>query len=159
MVRLNSDCLGIVSAFAFDCTAQELLLDLDFYVAWQQSVPPMFLRASALDTRFWLRVANPMVRFHPFTARKHLRLRPEDIWASTLPSLTHYISKELVRDLRTYRQCVIRWAMDAVQNRELWYYLRLRDKILVKLRQEHFRRNCPHFFVREALRQIHEHPF
>ena len=156
MLALNLDCLGVITDFAFECTAQELLDDLDFYIAWQKTVPPMFLMASLLDTRYWLRVANPLIKFYPFVARKHLRMRPEDIWAATLPSLTHYISKELVRDLRTYRQCVIRWAMDAVQNRSLWYYVRLREKILKKLRENHFRRNCPHFFVREALRQIRE---
>ena len=151
---LPTDLLNLVLDYDLCCTAYELAEDITFYTAWQNCVPPMFLSTSLLDTRFYFNVANPMIKFHPFTARRYLRMRPCDIWSQTLPALANMISKESIREMRTYKACVQRWVSDCVNNRQLFYYKILVKKALGKLTQCHFRPNHPGFFVLEALRQV-----
>ena len=64
------------------------------------------------------------------------------------------ISKERIREMRTYKACVQRWVSDCVNNRKLFYYKTLVKKALGKLTQDHFRPNHPGFFVLEALQQV-----
>ena len=151
---LPTDLLNIVLSFDLLCSVAELAEDLNFYISWQRTVPAMFLTASLLDTRYWYNVANPMLRYHPFTPRRYLRMRPCDIWSQTLPALTNMICRERVREIRTYKACVQRWVTDCVENRHLFYYRTLVKKVLGKITQRHFRPNHPGFFVEEALRQV-----
>lgn len=154
MSTLPKDLLNIITEMVYDCTGEELMEDLHFYISWQRTVPPMFLSAALIDLRFFFGVANPMISYHPYTPRKYLRMRPSDIWASTLPALVNMVHPETVRAARTYKGCLTRWVNDCTSNRQLYYYHVLVSKGLCKLKPEHFRRSHPHFFVREALRQI-----
>lgn len=151
---LPTDLLNIVLNFDLRCTADELAEDITFYTEWQNCVPPMFLSVCLLDTRFYFNVANPMIKFYPFIARRYLRMRPCDIWSQTLPALANMICKERIREMRTYKACVQRWVSDCVNNRKLFYYKTLVKKALGKLTQDHFRPNHPGFFVLEALQQV-----
>ena len=151
---LPKDLVNLLLSFVYEITSDELARDLEFYIKWRSKVPPMFLSATLLNTRFYFSVANPMVRYHPYTPRKNLRMRPTDIWACTLLAFLHGLSKERVRSLRTYRGCILRWAHDCLQNRKIEYYAMLHHRILSKLKPHHFRSARPSAFLAEALRQI-----
>mgnify|MGYP003711541159 FL=1 len=154
LAQLPDDLITLITQTAFQCTASEFFQDLDFYTTWANTVPAMFISAQVLDLRFWYCVANPMIRWHPFIARRHLKLLPHDIWAGTLPCLVQYLDRERLRSLKTYKRCVVRWVDEAVTSHHVWFYQHVLTKVLIKLRIEHFRPNCPQFFVREALSQI-----
>ena len=151
---LPYDLTNIVLDYVYDITPYELEEDLDFFIKWGQNVPPMFLSATLFNTRYFFNVANPMLRYHPFTPRKFLRMRPCDIWSSALPVLVRGLCKEKIREIRTYRGCAIRWCADCIQNRQLAYYRILEAKILLKLKNHHFRRGVHPCFVSHALEQI-----
>ena len=155
MFRLPNDLISVILSHVFECTAKELEQDLNFYIAWQKTVPPMFLSASLLDTRYWFGVANPMLSYHPYTPRKFLQMQPADIWAATLPAFVNMICRERVRGIQTYKGCIQRWAADCIAGRRLEYYIILSSKGFRNLTPDHFRVSHPPFFVEEALRQIH----
>ena len=154
MFCLPRDLFNLMLSFVYECEATEFIADLNFYIAWQKAVPPMFLSASLLDTRFWYGVANPMLPYHPYTPRKFLRMEPADIWAATLPAFVNMICRERVRETRTYKGCIQRWANDCVSNRQLEYYVLLSMKGFKKLTADHFVSSHHPFFVEEALRQV-----
>ena len=151
---LPHDLTNIVLEFVYEIAPAELEQDLDFYIRWRTNVPPMFLSATLFNTRYFFNVANPMLEYHPYTPRKHLRMRPCDIWSSALSVLVRGLCKQKIREIHTYRGCAIRWCVDCIQNRKLAYYTLLQDKILTKLKSHHFRRGVHHCFVSHALLQI-----
>ena len=151
---LPYDLTNIVLQYVYEISPDELEEDLNFYIRWRTTVPPMFLSATLFDTRYYFNVANPMLRYHPYTPRKHLRMRPCDIWSSALSVLVRGLCKEQIRELGTYRGCAIRWCLDCVQNRKVFYYTVLQNKILTKLKSHHFRRCVHPCFVLHALLQI-----
>ena len=133
LAALPDDLISLITDYAFQCTACEFFQDLDFYISWGNTVPPMFLSAQVLDLRFWYCVANPMIRFHPFVARKYLKLHPHDIWSGTLPCLVRYLHAERLRSLKTYKRCVIRWVDEAVTSHHLWFYMHVVQKTTRKI--------------------------
>ena len=154
--NLPRDLLNLAISFLYDISADELFQDLAFFLKWQKNVPSVFLSPSLLDQRFYYGVANPMIKDHPYTPRRFLQMRPSEIWASTLPALVNMLCPEKIREIKTYKGCVLRWTHDCVHSRSLKYYFILCKKALVKLTDRHFRRAYPVFFVREALRQTRE---
>ena len=153
-IIIPRDIMDLIVSFVYRIPARELFADVEYFLKWQQNVPPMFLSATLLDNRFYYRVANPMRRFHPYTPRRFLHMKASEIWGSTLPALVNMLCAERVREIRTYKGCIRRWTIDCTSSRSLAPYIALRKKALTKLTQEHFRRSFPRFFVREALRQI-----
>ena len=157
MVKLNTtlptDVLNVVLSFLYHLTAQELSSDIEYFLDWQKKVPKIFLRASMLDQRYFFNVANPMIPNHPYTPRKFLSKQPQDIWSQTLPALVNMLCPEMVREVKTYKGCIRRWARECVSTRTPDAYLTLCQKALIKLKLCHFRRASPRFFVLEALLQ------
>ena len=153
MFRVNNDLLNIILSYDYRIPPEEFIADLEFYTRWQR-VPPLFLSASLIDTRILFHVANPCRKHHPFTPRRHLKMRPCDIWAATLPALVHMVCRERLRELKTYKKCCLNWTYDCVENHKLWYYEKLESRLLTRLQLDHFRPSAQRAFVIEALRQI-----
>ena len=114
----------------------------------------IFLSPRLLDTRYLFYVANPMLPNHPYTPRRHLSMRPADVWAQTLTAFAQMLCRERIRELRTYKKCVLRWVYDCIENRSVQYYRILHAKVLWKLSPQHFRPSAHFAFLLEALRQI-----
>jgi hypothetical protein len=151
MNHLPRDISNLVVSFLYDISYQELMIDLNYYIMWH-SVPSIFLKASFLDIRTFCFVPSPMHKNVPYFPRKYIRMRPYDIWSNGLLLLTNKICKERIRELKTYKGCVLRWAFDATSTRHIAWYNQMHERVLKKLTLEHFRH--PDFFVTEALMQI-----
>ena len=154
LFSLPHDLVRLVLSFELDISPKELSDDIDFFIKWHDTVPPIFLSPRLLDTRYLFYVANPMHVHHPYTPRRHLSMRPADVWAQTLTALAQMVCRERVRELRTYKKCILRWVYDCIENRNVEYYKILHSKVLGKLSLQHFRPSAHFAFLEEALRQI-----
>jgi hypothetical protein len=150
MDRLPSDVSNLVVSFLYDISYQELAIDLNYYIMWH-SVPSMFMKAS-LDLRTFCFVPSPMHKNVPYVPRSYLRMRPSDIWSDGLITFSSRICKEKIRELKTYKGCILRWVFDATSTRHIAWYQQMHERVLKKLTVDHFRH--PDFFVLEALMQI-----
>ena len=153
---LPHDLVNLVLTFELQISPLELSEDIDYFVTWHNTVPSLFLSPRLLDTRYLFFVPSPMLVNHPYTPRRHLAMRPADIWSQTLPAFGQMICRERIREVRSYKKCILRWIYDCVENRDVGYYTILYSKILRKLSPLHFRPSAHWVFVREALRQIED---
>ena len=154
LFSLPVDLVRLILSFELQITPKELSDDIDFYIDWHNTVPPIFLSPRLLETRYLFYVASPMLPHHPYTPRRHLSMRPADVWAQTLTALGQMICRERIRELRTYKKCILRWIYDCIENRNPEYYRILHTKVLSKVALQHFRPSAHFVFLREALRQI-----
>ena len=151
MNHLPSDISNLVVSFLFDISYQEMTTDINYYIMWH-SIPSLFLKASLLDLRTFCFVPSPMHRNVPYVPRGYLRMRPCDIWSPNLLLFCNGICKEKVRELKTYKGCILRWAFDTVSTRHIAWYQQFYKRVLKKLTIDHLRH--PDFFAVEALMQI-----
>ena len=151
---LHDDLINIVLGFVWNVTASELRYDLEFYRRWNETVPPIFLAGSVLYRDFWYEVANPLCKHNPYVPRKYLSLRPNDIWNYNLIALGAMLSREKIREVRTYKRCAQRWIMDCVAGNRPEYYIELRKKLLTRLKISHFQSRAPSPFLAEVFSQL-----
>jgi len=142
----------LVCNFAYGITAQELYEDLDFYCAWSEKVPPVFLNHFVVHRETSLPYANPMIKHHPYMPMRHFDFVPDSIWAITLVVFCSMIDKEVIRELKTYKGCVLRWVRMCMSGARPEYFERLL-KVFTRLEPHHFY-PARQAFVSECLRQI-----
>ena len=119
---LPPDLVNLILTFELQISPLELSEDIDFFVTWHNTVPSLFLSPRLLDTRYLFFVASPMLVNHAYTPRRHLAMRPADIWSQTLPAFGQMICRERIRELRSYKKCILRWIYDCIENRDVAYY-------------------------------------
>jgi len=151
---MPEDLVSLTLTFLYQITAQELRSDLDFYIEWRRTVPPVFLSCSLFESRLLHHVGNPMREHFPYYPRKFLVMRPCDIWSPSLMTLGTMLSPAGLRAVKTYRRCAFRWILDCIDNREVHYYNVLRRKLLDRLTISQFRPRAHLLFVEETLRQV-----
>jgi hypothetical protein len=141
-------------SFLFPITACELKEDLIFYIKWAE-VPSMFLNCQLRETRYRHYVCNPMIRYIPYHPRRYLDMRPNEVWGPTLPALGAMLSRDALREAKTYRRCALRWIWDCISNLEIYYWDVLCAKLFSRISLQHFhcRYGCSHF-LEESLRQV-----
>ena len=157
MLKLPKVLGQLVCDFAFGGTLCELEWDIEFYLAWQRKVPGVFLSQALADQDTGLLHANPMIKNHPFAPTRKFNIRPESVWSITLVLLVATIDKDSIRDLKTYKGCILRWARQCMAGCKPEYYEKL-QQIFTQLEPQHFypvRRP----FVAECLRQIRAQAF
>ena len=138
---LLDDLLQIVLDYAWGgINTIEFYGDIAHYTKWHQTVPRSVLNVSVMyKNRPFHRIASPYIAEHAFVPRSHLALLPFHIWNTTLESLVNMLCKERIRAIRTYKKCAMRWVHDCVWNLQPEYYRILHEKLLCKLKEEHFR--------------------
>ena len=139
MNNLPVDLQNVIVSFLYDLSYKELSEDLDFYTVWHQHVPSIFLHASLPDNRFWYSIPSPLLRHVPYYPRKYLRMTPECIWSGSLMFFLYLLDKKAVRQLKTYKRCILRWSNDVISNRHLEYWKFLYHNVLKKLEYDHFK--------------------
>ena len=154
MFLLHDDLITLIITYLFPITACELREDLIFYIKWA-AIPPMFLNCRVRETRYRHYVCNPMLKNIPYHPRRYIDLRPNEVWGPTLPALGAMLSKDAIREAKTYKRCALRWIYDCISNLEMYYWDELCDKLFSRISQHHFqyRYGCCHF-LEEALRQV-----
>jgi hypothetical protein len=154
---LPDDIVQVIAGFLWahvHLRASEMAEDIDFYLMWRKAVPPIFMTCAILDTSQLCYVANPMRDCHPYWPRKLLDLTPKNVWGGSLYAFGAMICKERIREVRTYKRCCLRWIRDCTENLEIWYWFDLQQKLLSKIRIEHFRQRGHRGFLQEALQQV-----
>ena len=151
---MHDDLTTLVLSFLWNLTACELRQDLKFYIQWHKVVPPIFLAGSLLREDFWYEVANPLCEHNPYTPRKILSMRPNDIWGFNLVALGSMICRSRVRETRTYKRCAMRWINDCVCSNDLHYYRELHEKLLSRLKIYHFQSRAPLPFLQAVFSQL-----
>jgi len=154
MFQLHDDLITEMISFLFPITACELKEDLIFYIKWAE-VPSMFLNCQLRETRYRHYVCNPMIRYIPYHPRRYLDMRPNEVWGPTLPALGAMLSRDALREAKTYRRCALRWIWDCISNLEIYYWDVLCAKLFSRISLQHFhcRYGCSHF-LEESLRQV-----
>jgi hypothetical protein len=154
---LPDDIVSLLCTFLWrnaKLRADELSADVDFYCLWRKTVPPIFLKCAVLDIHQWFHVANPMREGHPYWPRKLLNLEPKNVWGDTLFAFGSMICRERIRDVRTYKRCALRWIRACTDNIDIWYWWDLKQKLLCKIKPEHFHPRAHQAFLQEALSQL-----
>ena len=154
---LPDDLVQVITSFLWqnaNLRADELANDLDFYMLWRKTVPPIFLKCAILDLSQWFHVANPMRDGHPYWPRKLLDLTPKNVLGEPLFAFGTMICRERIREVRTYKRCALRWIRNCTDNIDIWYWYDLRVKLLNKIKLEHFHYRAHRGFLREALQQL-----
>jgi hypothetical protein len=154
---LPDDIVQVITSFLWqtgNLSAHELGEDLDFYILWRKTVPPIFFKCAILDTTQWSHVANPMRDGHPYWPRKRLDLTPKQVWGEPLFAFGTMICRERIREVRTYKRCALRWIRNCTDNINIWYWYDLQVKLLNKIKLKHFHHRAHIGFLREALQQL-----
>ena len=154
---LPDDLVQAVASFLWKhakLRADEMAEDIDFYISWRRAVPPIFITCAILDTSQCFYVANPMRDGHPYWPRKLLDLTPKNVWGGNLYAFGAMICKERIRGVQTYKRCCLRWIQTCTDNIEIWYWFDLQQKLLSKIKIEHFRPQGHRGFLQEALQQV-----
>ena len=157
MFFLPQDLVQVITSFLWqnaNLGANELAEDLDFYILWRKTVPPIFLKCAILDTNQWFHVANPMRSGHPYWPRKLLDLTPNNVWGEPLFAFGTMICRERIREVRTYKRCALRWIRNCTDNINIWFWYELQTKLLNKIKLEHFHQRAHRGFLQEALQQL-----
>ena len=154
---LHDDLIKLCTSFLWPyggISATELKRDIDFYTLWHETVPPIFLNSSVMETDLWIEVPNPMREGYPFYPRRHVMLRPKTVWSDAMMKLGLRLCRERIRECRTYKRCALRWIRNCTSSLELWYFNEVNAKLFRRLKLQHFRPRTNQRFLEECFQQL-----